>query len=158
MIERAAVGTADRGTESLLARVMSWHRAVGATAEMTTMVCLIKAGLWRRGFDRTVNACTAIRRPTIDRFDVSAHVERAAELAGSVVRWHPVPTKCLEHSLLVAWFLARRGISAEVVIGVRKYPFYAHAWTEWNGRMMTPPASEHHEHFKVISRYGGAAR
>lgn len=132
--------------------------AIRATAEMAVLVCLLKLRLWRQGFDRTVTACTAVRHSKARRGNVAAQVDRAAELAAAVVRWHPVPLKCLEHSLLVAWFLARRGIAAEVVIGVRKYPFYAHAWTEWQGRMLTPPASEHHEHFKVISRYAGATR
>jgi hypothetical protein len=42
--------------------------------------------------------------------------------------------KCLARSLVLWWQLRRRGLSANVVIGVRnKIDFRAHAWVEFEG-------------------------
>jgi hypothetical protein len=40
---------------------------------------------------------------------------------------------CLQRSAAAVCFLRLRGIDAELVIGVRKIPFYAHAWAEVDG-------------------------
>jgi hypothetical protein len=43
---------------------------------------------------------------------------------------------CLQRSATATCLLRLRGIPAEMVIGVQKMPFYAHAWVEWNGNVL----------------------
>ena len=60
---------------------------------------------------------------------VNAAVDRAAV-------WYPRTLLCLPRSAVATWFLRRRGVPAVMVIGVRKMPFYAHAWVEVDGRVV----------------------
>jgi hypothetical protein len=53
----------------------------------------------------------------------------------------PRDPRCLTKSLVLIALLARRGIPATVVIGVRHDPFAAHAWVEHDGRPLLPPAT-----------------
>jgi hypothetical protein len=53
----------------------------------------------------------------------------------------PRDPRCLTTSLVLSALLARRGIPATVVIGVRLDPFAAHAWVEHSGRPLLPPAT-----------------
>jgi Transglutaminase-like superfamily len=53
----------------------------------------------------------------------------------------PRDPRCLTTSLVLIALLARRGIPATVVIGVRLDPFAAHAWVEHDGRPLLPPAT-----------------
>jgi hypothetical protein len=53
----------------------------------------------------------------------------------------PRDPRCLTTSLVLSAMLARRGIPATLVIGVRPHPFGAHAWVEHNGRALLPPAT-----------------
>lgn len=43
---------------------------------------------------------------------------------------------CLARSLTLAAALRRQGVDAELCLGVRKFPFLAHAWVEAAGRMV----------------------
>jgi hypothetical protein len=53
----------------------------------------------------------------------------------------PQDPRCLTKSLVLSALLARRGIAATLVIGVRPEPFAAHAWVEHDGRPLLPPAT-----------------
>ena len=53
----------------------------------------------------------------------------------------PRDPRCLNTALVLSALLARRGIGATLVIGVRADPFAAHAWVEYGGRPLLPPAS-----------------
>ena len=51
----------------------------------------------------------------------------------------PTDSRCLMRSLVLTGMLARRGVYAKVVIGVRADPsFAAHAWVEVDGRPVLP--------------------
>lgn len=43
---------------------------------------------------------------------------------------------CLQRSATAVCLLRLRGIKAQLVIGVQKIPFYAHAWAEVDGRVV----------------------
>ena len=64
-------------------------------------------------------------------------LEEARRLGWIVVRalsFLPGDTRCLRRSLVLTRLLARRGISARLVIGARTAPdFLAHAWVEHEG-------------------------
>jgi Transglutaminase-like superfamily len=52
----------------------------------------------------------------------------------------PGDTRCLTRSLVLVRMLARRGIGARLVIGVRAQPsFTAHAWVELDGHPVLNP-------------------
>ncbi len=54
-------------------------------------------------------------------------VERAAALYFKQIR-------CLQSSAACAYLLRRQNVAAQMVLGVRPAPFYAHAWVEIGGR------------------------
>ena len=141
-------------------RVSTALADIGRVVELSLLLVRIKLSLRRHGLHRTATRCTAVRErrwwPGVsDERHLALH---GATLTRAVARWLPLPGKCLEHSLLVSWFLARRGLTPEVVIAGRKYPFAAHAWTRWDGHDLSDPPEEHPDHFRVISRYGGSPR
>jgi hypothetical protein len=56
-----------------------------------------------------------------------------------VLRYVPADSRCLMRSLVLTGLLARRGVYAKVVIGVRPAPsFGAHAWVEVDGVALLP--------------------
>lgn len=60
-----------------------------------------------------------------------------AACAGAVARaaaFYPRRALCLEQSLALYILLRRRGVSAELRLGVQPRPFYAHAWVEVDGQ------------------------
>ena len=61
----------------------------------------------------------------------------------------PWDSRCLMRSLVLVRMLARRGVKAQLVIGVRPGgEFSAHAWVEHSGRPLTPP--RRHERLTTI--------
>lgn len=55
-------------------------------------------------------------------------VLRLAKQVQSAANWQRVHAVCLHQCLALCLMLRRRGIHAEMVIGVAKFPFFAHAW------------------------------
>ncbi len=60
---------------------------------------------------------------------VLAAVDRAA-------MFYPRQAMCLQRSAVTTWLLRRRGLPAQMVIGCRHTPFYAHAWVELHGHVI----------------------
>jgi Transglutaminase-like superfamily len=73
-------------------------------------------------------------------------LQEAARLGSAVVRtlaFLPGDTRCLRRSLVLTQLLARRGISARLVIGARTAPdFLAHAWVEHDGIPVLDPEGD----------------
>jgi Transglutaminase-like superfamily len=73
-------------------------------------------------------------------------LQEAARLGSAVVRtlaFLPGDTRCLRRSLVLTQLLARRGISARLVIGARTAPdFLAHAWVEHEGIPVLDPEGD----------------
>jgi|RhiMethySRZTD1v2_1073278.scaffolds.fasta_scaffold952793_2 transglutaminase superfamily protein len=51
-------------------------------------------------------------------------------------RYYPRETACLQRSVALSWMLRRRGIPADLEIGVRQTPFESHAWVEVEGKVI----------------------
>jgi hypothetical protein len=51
-----------------------------------------------------------------------------------VCMYSPVGTRCLARAAIGARLLRSRGFDANMVTGVQRLPFYAHAWVEVDGR------------------------
>lgn len=60
---------------------------------------------------------------------------RYLDLIDRACSWYPLEAQCLHRSFLgYKYIRTRLGIPVEIVIGVKKFPFYAHAWLILNGR------------------------
>jgi hypothetical protein len=51
-------------------------------------------------------------------------------------RYYPKPPACLQRSVALASMLRKRGIPADVQIGIRQSPFASHAWVEVDGSVV----------------------
>lgn len=86
-------------------------------------------------YEKIVNA----KRPVYARGGDQAEVVKAADhvyrLLGYASKLHLSGMTCLHRSLALAWMLNRRGVPAEIRIGVREAQglFAAHAWVEVHG-------------------------
>jgi len=81
--------------------------------------------------------------PTDDSRGTEAQMFHEAWRLGAAVqrtlRFAPGDTRCLTRSLVLTRMLARRGIEARLVIGIRPQPsFLAHAWVEHAGKPVLP--------------------
>jgi hypothetical protein len=64
---------------------------------------------------------------------------RLARLVARVLRPLPADTRCVNRSLVLVRMLARRGATADLVIGVTApSDFAAHAWVELDGQPLLP--------------------
>jgi hypothetical protein len=74
------------------------------------------------------------------------HGVRLARIVRRTLGVLPADSRCLVRSLVLSGLLARRGIAAALVIGVRTEPdFEAHAWVECAGYPLLPIGSEQYE-------------
>lgn len=65
-------------------------------------------------------------------------IDATAHRVSLAAAFYPRRALCLEQSLTLFVLLRRRGVAAELRLGVQPRPFYAHAWVEAGGR----PVSE----------------
>ncbi len=80
-------------------------------------------------------------------------VELICRMVSSARRYLPIPTSCLEESLVLWYLLRSRGIAGALKIGVRKDSgvFEAHAWVELDGVALNQHA-EQHRHYSPFER------
>jgi Transglutaminase-like superfamily len=72
-----------------------------------------------------------------------ANVRRTAQMVAAACRRYPLRSDCLPRTIVLWSLLRRRGIEADIRIGVRsnsKGEFQAHAWIEWNGQVFNDDA------------------
>jgi hypothetical protein len=67
-------------------------------------------------------------------------VDATVRAVCTAAAFYPRRALCLEQSLALTWLLRRRGVPAELRIGVQPRPFYAHAWVEVGGAPLNEPA------------------
>jgi hypothetical protein len=112
------------------------------TAEVLVAYFRARGVLRRRSLPA---AAAAMRRssdqgycPCEDAYETGLRLSRVTARVLGVL---PRDPRCLRTSLVLTALLARRGISATLVVGVRPDPFAAHAWVEHRGRPLLPPAT-----------------
>jgi hypothetical protein len=94
--------------------------------EVTATLWRTRRGLRRKGLQSEVDELRR-RKPAGERHEeLPSHVAafRAAR------RLVPIAPNCLTDSLALAAFMATRGISADLVFGVKLDPFAAHCWLQ----------------------------
>lgn len=94
--------------------------------------------------------------------DAMSYALRLGRLATIAGRYVPTNGSCLRQSLLVWWLLRRKGMPAELRIGVRTQEgFTAHAWVEVDGQPVndTPDVGERFAAFdgSLSARVAGSA-
>ena len=79
---------------------------------------------------------------------LSTQVEMTCRMVRAAGHYSPLPSSCLDQSLLLWYLLESEGIAAALRIGVRKdaKKFEAHAWVEHNGVALNQ-AEEMHRHY-----------
>lgn len=76
---------------------------------------------------------------------------RACAAVNRACTWHPKRALCLQRASVLVCLLRSLGFPAEMVIGVHKMPFYGHAWTEVDGRVVNDHENAQ-KFFQVLSR------
>jgi hypothetical protein len=90
-----------------------------------------------RGLRRTLQLVSGARATTDSLSpDLVAETARRVSVAAA---FYPRRALCLEQSLALYVLLRRRGVNAQLRLGVQPRPFFAHAWVEVDG----VPVAEH---------------
>lgn len=63
-------------------------------------------------------------------------VERICSAVDVACVWYPKRALCLQRSATTTCLLRSYGVPAQMVIGIQKLPFKAHAWVEVQGRVV----------------------
>jgi hypothetical protein len=82
---------------------------------------------------------------------VVAAIEYAVAMGAALF---PGRAQCLERSLVLYDYLRCRGISAQMRLGIQRYPFMAHAWVEYRGE----PINDVPEHVRIFTAFDAAVR
>ena len=92
------------------------------------------------------------RRAVVPSGNYRPVVGRTLEAVGIATRYYwRRRLDCLPRAMTVYLLLRRRGIQATLHIGVKRYPFGAHAWVECEGRVLDDSASSwRHEPYVPI--------
>ncbi|HEX7374514.1 MAG TPA: lasso peptide biosynthesis B2 protein [Steroidobacteraceae bacterium] len=130
----------------------AWRSLSGADRRsLAALACalpIVELSLRLLGARRTAAWLTRLLRPggfhapTAIELQQAERLARLAAIAGPRV---PVAAHCLSQSLLVQALLRRRGLEAEVQVGVRKNPqgLDAHAWVQLAGRALAQTSLQH---------------
>ena len=117
------------------------YRDFRMAVEAAALILPIELALQRRvSLDRLVGRLARTDRTGSRTIDVG----RAARLVEAVTACYPAAT-CLKKSLILFRLLRKRGIPAELRLGVRKVDdeFSSHAWIECEGRAFLDGGTAH---------------
>ncbi len=104
-----------------------------SVARCALALLAVRADLKARGFGPAVARARRLGARGAGGGLPAAEVERAAYHVAVAAAFFPGRAVCLEQSLALYLLLRRRGVTAELRLGVQAYPFYAHAWVELDG-------------------------
>jgi hypothetical protein len=94
----------------------------------------IKLLLLTLGFARTLRLLESrigTHAPIVDAAPSALDAAARSVVAAAIMI--PGRIECLEQSLALWYLLRRRGVSVDLVFGMRQYPFGAHAWVSYRG-------------------------
>jgi len=117
-----------------------------------------KLSLSRKGFSAAYSAALPMACPEgaaadDDGMELLSRTLKAFARAENFFYLKRAPLDCLPRSLALFRFLRSAGLPAQHCIGVRPFPFSAHAWTECYGRVVHDDESNRRR-FTVIARIG----
>lgn len=98
------------------------------------LLVLVRLALLILGFNRTATMLSRFSRAGDHLINVDHEQVQASTYAVSLAAaFVPARVLCLERSLVLYHKLKRKGMPAVLRLGVRAYPFGAHAWVELKG-------------------------
>ena len=105
--------------------------------ETIALALPIEVGLRCLSLDALVPRAARIRHDDGER-GRAVDVGRTAHLVDATAAFYPLNPTCLKKSLILLRILGRRGVRAELRLGVRKAQeqFSAHAWVVCDGRIV----------------------
>jgi len=105
--------------------------------ETIALALPIEVGLRCLSLNALVHRAARIRDDDDERRR-AVDVERTAHLVDATAAFYPLNPTCLKKSLILLRILDRRGVRAELRLGVRKAQeqFSAHAWVVCDGRIV----------------------
>ena len=117
-------------------------------------IAIVDVVMARRGFPGVHRLVQGMamrpRRSSRNADQLCRDVDRAAV-------YYPRQLHCLRRSAAVTWLLRRHGYAAEMVVGASVTPFFAHAWVELDGRIITEDERLVRERYTVLERYPALA-
>ena len=127
----------------------------GLTVQVLFVFVLLDSGLGLLGFPRVyrfVRRCGLAASGTLS----SPHhvVERTVEAVRTATRYYwRRRLDCLPRAMATYLLLRWQGVSATLHIGVKRYPFAAHAWVECHGEVLGESRSSwrHEAYVPIIS-------
>jgi hypothetical protein len=112
---------------------MSTREAPGVLRCMLVLLA-VRLHLKARGFGRSVARARRLGARAADTRPADGGLtERTAHRVAVAGAFFPGRAVCLEQSLALYLLLRRRGVLAELRLGVTPSPFHAHAWVEVDG-------------------------
>lgn len=96
-------------------------------------------------YDRVRNYPTGKKRPSADA------IERICFAVDMARIWYWKEALCLQRSAATVCLLRGCGVAAQLVIGAQQMPFKAHAWVEFEGRIVNDKPYTH-EMYAVLDR------
>lgn len=117
------------------------------------LLVLVDVALKLTGFQRFYRLIA--RWPTVGRVAAADRLRVARETSAAVDRAKVYYFKrawCLQTAAAAVCFMRLRGVDAELVLGVRKIPFYAHAWAEVDGEIVNNAEPRLQPHLAEITR------
>ena len=112
---------------------LSWPERRVLAGAWLLLPC-VAIGLRLPGFARSQVALRPAKDTPKSRTDLR-EAESLARLVDAAARWNPVPATCLVRSMVLCRLLRRRGLAADLRIGVDNPDggLSAHAWVEHGG-------------------------
>ncbi len=112
---------------------MSARRTVPSASACAATLVLVKLALLTIGFGRLFALSQRLLRARPAERAPQALLAGAARKVALAAAFFPGRALCLEQSVTLWLLLRRRGVQADLRLGVRPYPFGAHAWVEHGG-------------------------
>jgi hypothetical protein len=117
----------------------------------TAFVCLLAVDVLFL-FADFQRLCDLVRRlPVRARQPSAGAVDDALATLERAAAWYPKRALCLQRSCVLTCLLRRSGVAAELVLGARVLPFYAHAWVEVDGEVVGDRAVVR-EQYRTLTR------
>lgn len=105
---------------------------------MREYLALLRADLdlWRLGLWRAAERLPRVAAKPVGHKD-AVHMARVAQAVRRSALYYRPGARCLPQALAVARLLRREGFPVTFVVAVRRFPFAAHAWVEWDEQVLT---------------------
>jgi hypothetical protein len=87
------------------------------------------------GFQR-IRALIVRRSQTKAFKDGGDTVQMVCSAVAAACALYPRTVKCLQRSSVIVYLLRMYGVHADLVFGVQRFPFFAHAWVEVDGHIV----------------------